>query len=395
MNVPSASRSIALIACVQFVYIVDFMMVLPLGPDLARALGFGSDRLGWLTAAYTIASVLSAALAMRWLDRFERKRALLVALALCALATLAAVWAHDLTTLLLARAAAGFFGGPAVALGMAIVIDSTAPQARGAAIAKVMIGFSLAAIAGVPAALELARLGGWTLPFIVTALLAALAWLAVALVLPEMRTHLAQTRRLSARMLLARPAVRIACAAQALSQFSAFLLIPHFSAYWLLNLGFARERLGLLYLAGGACAFALIQLLGRWTDRRGPWLPALLASSLLALGALPFLGLAAGPLVLPFVCFMAGNAGRNVTLAAVTSQVPEPHERAGFMALQSMVQDMAIAAAALVASGLLCVGADGALTGTPQLAVLALAGIAALPVVLQLLLRRVPVWAAA
>ena len=39
-------RVIALVAALQFVYILDFIMVLPLGPDLARALGFPADRLG-------------------------------------------------------------------------------------------------------------------------------------------------------------------------------------------------------------------------------------------------------------------------------------------------------------------------------------------------------------
>ena len=70
------------------------------------------------------------------------------------------------------------------------------------------------------------------------------------------RQHLDQPRKqqVSARSLLAQPAVRAACLVQALSQFSAFLVIPQFSAYLLLNLGFPRERLGLLYFAGGVTA---------------------------------------------------------------------------------------------------------------------------------------------
>ena len=48
---------------------------------------------------------------------------------------------------------------------------------------------------------------------------------------------------------------------KALSRFSAFLMIPQFSAYLLLNLGFPRERLGMLYFAGGVTALVTLH---RW-----------------------------------------------------------------------------------------------------------------------------------
>ncbi|NHZ42130.1 MFS transporter [Massilia aquatica] len=365
------SRTILLVAALQFVYLVDFMMVLPLGPDLAREHGFAVDRLGWLAAAYTLASALSGLVTFRLLDRFDRKPALLLTFGLLALATLATSFCHGLPALMVARALTGAFGGPAVAIGMAIVIDMTAPEQRGKAMAKVMLGFSLAAIAGVPLGLEVARIGGWQAPFYMVAALAALVLVAMAFLLPALEGHLNAREKVSARILLARPAVRLAMLLQGASAFSAFLVIPHFSAYFLLNLGFPRAQLGMLYFAGGVVALITVQLLGRLADRSGPVLSAALASTAFCAGLAPFFGLGAALPILFFVLFMAGNAGRNVTMAATVSQVPSPHERAGFMSLQSLVQDVAIGAAALVTSWQLGEAADGRLTGMAPVAALA------------------------
>lgn len=372
------SRAIALVAALQFVYLVDFMMVLPLGPDLAREHGFALDRLGWLAAAYTLASALSGLITFRLLDRFDRKPALLLTFGLLALATFATTLFHGLPALMAARALTGAFGGPAVAIGMAIVIDLTPPEQRGKAMAKVMLGFSLAAIAGVPLGLELARIGGWRAPFYMVAALAALVLVAMALLLPALEGHLNAREKVSARILLARPAVRLAMLLQGASAFSAFLVIPHFSAYFLLNLGFPRAQLGALYFAGGVVALITVQLLGRLADRAGPVLAAALASSAFCAGLAPFFGIGAALPILFFVLFMAGNAGRNVTMAATCSQVPSPHERAGFMSLQSLVQDVAIGAAALLTSWQLGEAADGSLAGMAPVA--ALAGVIALGV---------------
>lgn len=360
------TRTIALVAALQFVYILDFIMVLPLGPDLAQSLGFPAAQLGGLTAAYTVGSLLSGLAALRWLDRFERKPVLLAALGALTLATVATSAAHSEDALLLARFLTGLAGAPAIAAGMAMVIDSTPPAQRGRAIARVMLGFSAAALAGVPLALELARMGGWQAPFRMLALFGAVLWVCMVWKLPRGQRGAAHGASLGG--LLRQPLVRGACLVQGLSQFSAFLLIPHFAAYYLLNLGFPRDRLGLLYLAGGVTALLAVQMLGRVVDRTGTRVALAVASAAMGIGLLPFFAEVGAFAVAAFVLFMAGNAARNISVAAALSHVPGPHERAGFMALQSSVQDLSITAAALAGSVLLTESGDGRLTGMPVVA---------------------------
>ncbi|QYF95656.1 MFS transporter [Massilia sp. PAMC28688] len=378
------ARTVLVVAALQFVYILDFVMVLPLGPDLARALGFAVDRAALLTAAYTLASVLASLACLHVLDRFNRKTVLLVSFGLLALATWASSMATGLDSLLLARAVTGMAGAPAIATGMALVIDVTPPAQRGRTLARVMAGFALAAVAGVPMALELARFGGWQLPFQSLAALALLVWLVAAIVLPAPAGRAAQGAGLG--QLLRRGPVRHACVVQGLSQFSAFLLIPHFSAYYLFNLGYPRAHLGVLYMAGGVTAFVTVQVLGRLADRAGPRQAVLMASAAMALGVIPLLvdaRLLLPVLVLCFVCFMAGNAGRNVSLLAALSHVPRGDERAAFMALQGMVQDVAIAAAALVSGAMLAQGTDGTLSGMGMVLACAAVTGAAVPLALS------------
>src|SRR5688500_5477997 len=69
-----------LIGAVQFVNVLDFMMVMPLGPDFAAAFGVPNARLGFVGASYTLAAALSGIVASTFLDRFDRRRALAVAL---------------------------------------------------------------------------------------------------------------------------------------------------------------------------------------------------------------------------------------------------------------------------------------------------------------------------
>jgi hypothetical protein len=48
-----------IVGAVQFVNILDFMMVMPLGPDFAKALDIPSAHLGQIAASYGIAAAVS------------------------------------------------------------------------------------------------------------------------------------------------------------------------------------------------------------------------------------------------------------------------------------------------------------------------------------------------
>jgi predicted MFS family arabinose efflux permease len=243
-------------AGVQFVNVLDFMMVNPLGPQFSEALGVQTSRLPIIAGSYTAAASVTGVLGSLYLERFDRRSALFVCLVGLALGTAIGGFATGFTTLILARVVAGLFGGPATSLAIAIVSDAIPPARRGWGMGVVMGGFAIASVLGVPAGLYLASWGGWRVPFFGCAALIAVASVAALRLLPPLRSHLDKldpnTSPVAAlRVLLKKRVVLGSFAMAAITMMSGFILIPNFPAFVQFNLGFPGEQLGLIYLVGG------------------------------------------------------------------------------------------------------------------------------------------------
>jgi len=122
---PSERTFIFLIGAVQFVNILDFVMVLPLGPFFAGPLGIAPSRIGFIGASYTAAAAISGIACSFFLDRFDRRKALAVAVAGLVVATALGGLSAGFGSLISARVLAGLFGGPATSS------PATARTARG------------------------------------------------------------------------------------------------------------------------------------------------------------------------------------------------------------------------------------------------------------------------
>ena len=70
-----------LLAAVQFTHIMDFMIMMPLGPQLMRDLRIGPGQFSAFVAAYTISSGVVGLRTAPFIDRFDRRRPLLFAYA--------------------------------------------------------------------------------------------------------------------------------------------------------------------------------------------------------------------------------------------------------------------------------------------------------------------------
>jgi predicted MFS family arabinose efflux permease len=232
-----------------------------------------------------------------------------------------------------------------------------------------MSAFSVASVLGVPAGLELGRIGGWRLPFFAVAGLGlVLAGSSLAL-MPPMRSHLTHAPAPPPLPVLRRPLVLLSLTGSASAFMASFALIPNIAAHLQLNLGYPRARLGLLYMAGGAVTFGTMRLAGRFVDRAGA--PATVAGGTALLLGVLAVGFAFPPAWVPilpvFVAFMVANSTRNVSMSTLSTQVPEPAERARFMSAQSAVQHLAAAGGAALSSRILW-ESDGRLHGMTRLA---------------------------
>src|SRR5687767_11935615 len=164
--VVSERAVIFLIGAVQFVNILDFVMVMPLAPYFSAALGIDSADNGLVAGSYTAAASIAGLAGGYFLDRFDRRKALAVCMLGLVLATAAAGLATGLYSMLVARVCAGLFGGPATSLALAIIADVIPAERRGKALGAVMAAFSVAQVVGQPLSLKAATLGGWRAPFL-------------------------------------------------------------------------------------------------------------------------------------------------------------------------------------------------------------------------------------
>lgn len=383
-----------IVGTIQFINIIDFMMVMPLGPDFAQALGIATSNIGVLGASYSGAAAISALLVVGLLDRYDRRTVVIISMLGLAAGTAAGAFATDMNTLLAARILAGVFGGPATAIAITLIIDQVAIERRGRALGAVMGAFSAASVLGVPAALELAHWGDWRTPFIVVSVLGVIAAVAARFLLPPFKGHVLAAQQRPAwefLSLFTRSTPLLAYSATGLAMLAGFLIIPNISAFVQFNLGYPREHLGLLYLAGGGASFFTMRAAGRYVDKYGSVPVAWVGTVLLLLCLLFGFVLTTWqlPVLAIYILFMVAMSTRNIASTALLSHVPQNYERAGFMSVNSAVQSLAAALGAGLSAVLLSAQPSGALIGMSNVGVFAMACALVVPILLWKIQLRV------
>jgi predicted MFS family arabinose efflux permease len=397
-DVPRSEKLIVfLVGAIQFVNILDFMMVMPLGPDYARALGISTAHIGVIAGSYTLAAAIAGLVAANFLDRFDRRKVLGVALFGLVAGTAAGALAQGFASLVLARAIAGAFGGPAASIALSIIADVVPPARRGRAMGAVMGAFSVASVLGVPAGLRMARWGGWRMPFVIVAALGAVVVVLSLRAMPPMRGHIVAAAGKPTgprfREILSDWTIRAALAMNGLVMLTAFLVIPNIAPHLLQNLGFPRDRLELAYAVGGAASFVIMRVAGRAIDRYGPTRVSV-AGTALMIGVLYFAFIAPGAIgvagvLVVFVLFMSAMSMRNVGMISLSTRVPRADQRAGYMSLQSTAQHASAAMGGFVSSRLLHDAPGGHLAGIATVATLSAVLALGLPPMLSILDRQV------
>lgn len=386
------------VAAVQLVNILDFVMVMPLGPDFSKAIHIPESDLGWIAGAYTAAAAVSGLIGAFVLDRFDRRKALIVSMIGLIIGTAMGGLAQGFHSLLGARVLAGIFGGPATSVSLSIIADVVPPARRGRAMGIVMGAFGIASVVGVPVGLLLASALSWHAPFFAIAGLGAVVIGYGATRLPSMTRHIAERAVHGGfHELFTDRLVWMSYTMTATVMGAGFLLIPNLSAYVQRNLGFPRNQIFWLYLVGGTISVILTPLVGRLVDKRGSTVIGTLGSLMFVATVLPAFILIphSFPVLALFCCFMMSMSFRNVAYNTLASKVPSPQVRARFMSIQSTVQHGAAAAGGLLSSVMLKTGPGGVLQGIPRLATVSLALTFVLPVLLFVVERSVKARAAA
>jgi len=357
-----------LLAAVQFTHIMDFMIMMPLGPQLMRELHIGPGHFSALVAAYTISSGVVGLLTAPFIDRFDRRKVLLLAYAGFTTGTLACALSQNATTLLAARALSGAFGGLSTAMVMAIIGDVVPAERRAAGVGIVMTAFSVAAALGIPFGLQLAQHLRWEAPFFLLAGIAGVMWVIAFLRLPAIRGHLHGGRDYAPRAFA--ELLRDANAGRALLFMGAmvlghFTIIPLLSPYLVSNVGLPERDLFLVYFTGGVLTVFTAPLIGKLADSLGRFR---VFSALVAVASVVTLVIThSGRLPVWAVLVLAGlffvfASGRFVPGQAIMTLAVPSSRRGAFMSLSGCARDLAMGIASSIGGWIVTKEPSGQLT---------------------------------
>ncbi len=373
-------RLLYILAGIQLTHIVDFMIMMPIGPMLIREMGISPDQFGLLVSSYSLTAAAAGLICAMFIDRFERKRALLTLYALFALATLACALAPGYYGLLVARSLAGAFGGVMGALVGTVVGDQIPPERRGRAGGYMSASFSIATVAGVPLGLWLANhtpVLGWRAPFVFVALLcvglgwAAYKWLrtgATSHDVLQANTDMASQGNalhgawLRIRAVLADPIHRWSMLFGGLMMFSMFSIIPFITIFATGTVKFPETMLPLMYLIGGGCTLITSRWVGKQTDRLGKRKSFLIFGSLAIIPMLLVTHMPPAPVwvyLLVSTLFFVMSSARMIPMMALINGAAHPPLRGTFMSLSASFQQAAMGLGAFIAGHIVSVDASG------------------------------------
>jgi len=356
------------LASVQFVNILDFIIVMPLGPRFFDELGLSAEQFGYVVASYGYASSVAGIVAAGWINRIERRKALLVILFLFLLSSLACYLSGRFTSLILARCMTGVCGGLIGSMVMSIASDLYAESRRGYALGVIMTSFSMASVVGVPIGLWLAeRDSSARTPFLYLALVCIPIWILLCSFLPRVPSHKDSGDHGywgTFWGVLKSPSHRWAFLFTCILVFQTFLIVPFLATYVVKNAGLPEEYLQFVYIVGGAFTFVTMPLVGKLSDRFGK---PLIYKIVVFLAVVPAVVITHLPPVAAWLCvlvtttYMVMTSARMVPAQAMISSLSQPQWRTAFLSISSSVQSLAIGVAASISANIVVENAQGKL----------------------------------
>lgn len=348
-----SNRVPLILALGMFVIGTTSLSILGLGPALTRDLATDPADAGWLVTAFAATFALAAPLAQFTLGRRLAPRTLILSGASILAASL--IWsalAGSFQALLVARIASAVGGALIAPTSAALAISLSPVDRRGAVLATVFAGFTLATVGGVPIATWLKLWLGWRGAIAAIGLASLVFVTLAAIYMPrDPDTSRPQRKQPSESLRLLAPALLLAGTVGMLStQFVIYALMGELLGQRFgvsaSGLPIAILLFGVLGVAGNAAAGALSDRVGPgplvWASFAG--LSAFLSLMLLNLG--PYLG----AVVLAGCAFM-GTLFATPQQSRLVSLVATEHH--GFvLALNSSASYLGIAVGSALASAL-------------------------------------------
>ncbi|TGL86206.1 MFS transporter [Leptospira congkakensis] len=361
---------VGILAFLQFTVVLDFMILSPLGVMVMKELQISTQQFGFVVSAYAFSAGITGILAAGFADRFDRKKMLLFFYVGFVFATFLCGIAINYFFLLGARILTGIFAGVLSSISFAIVADLFPLQVRGRVMGIIMTAFAASQVFGLPIGIFISNLWGWQSAFLMIAGVSGIVGFVIFFYLKPVTTHLDNKIERHAFLhlvkTLAEPKYFPAFIATTLLATGGFMLMPFGSAFSVHNLGVRLEDLPLVYMITGIVSIFGGPIMGRLSDSIGKYRMFVIASILTIIVIIYYTQMQITPL--PIVIFVNSIlfvfvSARMISASAMTSAVPDLHDRGAFMAISSSVQQISGGIAASVAGLIVVQTSSGYLEG--------------------------------
>ena len=252
-----------------FLMVMDYLVMIPLGPDISKHIGLAPEYSGYLIAVYPLFSAVSALILAPFSDRWGRKKMLLVLSAGFCLATFGCAFSFNVVSMLTFRILSGIFGGPIMPNLMAYAGDLFHGEKRTKAITTVMLAFATSSILGVPFGAWIGERFSWETAFFIIGTAAFFSILGL-MKIRSVGTGIKQGKIFSQYVELFQlwtiKEVRKLFYIRIFMTVGMFGLMPNIGIWLTLNMGMNATEIGLCYMQGGIGAVLGIQL-SAWLSR--------------------------------------------------------------------------------------------------------------------------------
>lgn len=154
-------------------------------PNIGESFSASDQAVGAAIGGYAFGALLGAPLLTLLLRRLPLRRVLMVEVILLTLATLITAFSPTLEVFVVARFLSGLPHGAFFGAAAATAMTLLPPEHRGRAASSVVLGQTIANIAGVPVATALGETIGWNSVFVGIAAIFSVAAIAIAVLIPR------------------------------------------------------------------------------------------------------------------------------------------------------------------------------------------------------------------
>ena len=356
ININKEKMIVALLAAIQFTHILDFVVIMPLGPILMRAFNMTPAQFAVLVSSYNISAAVMGFLLGLIADKYDRKLLLQLGFFFFSMATLFCAFSPNYSFLLISRIVAGAFGGAINTLVFSIVTDLIPFERRGKAMGTILASFSITSVIGIPIGLTIADYFGWKFSFIFITIFSFIIIGFGHFILPNVprsvnqiniRQSIVRLLKISSKFEYIKAYLLI----MSLS-FSGFLIFPFLATYAVENVGLQESELKFIYLCGGILTIFSSKIVGVLTDKYGTiklFIPTIILS-IPAILTYTHVGQVHLYVLLTIsTLFMGAMTSRVIPAMTLITSIPTPEERGGFMSVLHSSRSLSSALATLTA----------------------------------------------